>query len=95
MNIEQLNLKMSLRPKRKKKPLFYGQRALPSRIDWWERSLFNTFFWCNNDPPPKKNVKKILQFYGEEFQKMFPFIFQNFQSNFLRLWPKPADFTGF
>ena len=58
MNIEQLNLKMSLRPKRKKKPLFYGQRALPSRIDWWERSLFNIFFLSGAIMTPQKKCKK-------------------------------------
>ena len=86
MNIEELNLKMSLRPKRKKKPLFYGQRALPSRIGWWGRSFFNIFYLSGAimTPPPKKNLKKILQFHGENFQKIFPVIFQNY---FVRLWP--------
>ena len=96
MNIEQSNLKMSLRPERKKKPLFYGQRALPSRIGWWERSFFNIFsFWCNNDPP-KKIFKKFCSFTEKNFRKYFQLFSKTFSQIFLDFgqnWLISQDFS--
>ena len=79
----------TLRP-RKKETLFMGGRTHQAGLVDLDIFFFPPF-WCQ-----KKSLQNIWCFLEKNFRKInFQLFSKNFQSNFLRLWPKMADFTWF
>ena len=82
---------------KKKRKLFYGRTNLPSTVRWSEHFFFQYLFSFLVAKmihlKTQKSPKKFDVFLKKNFGKVFRVIVKNFQSNFLRLWPKMANST--